>query len=399
MQSPTPTEPKAPSGDASRRQKPVGSVVAGLKRVALFTTLTVSVFFLIEGCASTLLVLREWTQRPSGSTIRHHDPLLGWVSDTSLSRPQFWSGSGLHTNAQGFRGQSEIASRIPVGRIRVVCSGDSFAFSEQVGDDEAWCHLLTRQDQRLETVNIGLSGYGIDQAYLRYVRDTAPLDYDIHLFTFIGPDLTRVGKRDHYGYAKPYFQLEDDTLVVKGVPVPSALPRLTRFSTWLSQHVRSLELGNRMARRIASMLSSEPAARSERQEMERERIAPLAEQIFRRVQQLSEEKNSVAVFVYLPLEQEFDETLPWADSCEACDTWRPWVGAVMDSLGYNFIDLTPTLREVPWDTAIDFFIPGDGHYTAAGNAWVAETLYDRLRSLPDVASLLESPEDRADGAN
>ena len=71
----------------------------------------------------------------------------------------------------------------------------------------------------------------------------------------------------------------------------------------------------------------------------------------------------------------------------------------MDSLGYNFIDLTPALREVPWDTAIRFFIPGDGHYSAAGNAWVAESLYDRLRNLPDVASLLESPEDSVDGAN
>ena len=134
-------------------------------------------------------------------------------------------------------------------------------------------------------------------------------------------------------------------------------------------------------------------------ELERERIAPLTKQVFRQVQQLNEEKNSVAVFVYLPLEQEFDETLPWADSCEACETWRPWVGAVMDSLGYNFIDLTPALRQVPWDEAIGFFIPGDGHYSAAGNAWVAETLYDHLRSVPGVASLLESPEDSADGAN
>ncbi len=391
MNSPTPAEPKEPPAHTRPGRKPVGSVVAPLKRAALFMTITVSVFLLVEGCSSTLLALREWTQRSSGSTIRHYDPLLGWVTDTSLSRPQLWSGSGLHTNAQGFRGRSDIASRVPAGRIRVLCSGDSFAFGEQVGDDEAWCHLLTRQDQRLETVNFGLSGYGVDQAYLRYRRDTAPLEYSVHLFTFIGPDFTRVGKRDHHGYAKPYFELEDDTLVVEGVPVPRALPRLTRFSTWVSQHVRSLELGSRIARRITGTFSSQPASRSERMELERERIAPLAKQIFRQVQQLNEEKNSVAVFVYLPLEPEFDETLPWADSCEACETWRPWVEAVMDSLGYNFIDLTPALREVPWDAAIGFFIPGDGHYSAAGNAWVAESLYDHLRSLPDVAPLLEPP--------
>jgi hypothetical protein len=373
--------------------------VAPIKRAALFMTITVSVFLLVEGGSSTLIVLREWTQRPSGSTIRRYDPLLGWVTKPSLSLPQLWNGSGLHTNSQGFRGQQDIAGRVPDGRIRVLCSGDSFAFGEQVGDDEAWCQRLTQQDERLETVNFGLSGYGIDQAYLRYIRDTAPLEYDIHLFTFISADFTRVGMRDHHGYAKPYFQLENDTLVVEGVPVPRALPKLTRFSTWVSQHVRSLQLGSRLARRITGTFSSQPPSRSRRTELERERIAPLVKQIFRQVQRLNEEKNSVAVFVYLPLEQEFDETLPWADSCEACETWRPWVGAVMDSLGYNFIDLTPALRGVPWDTAIRLFIPGDGHYSAAGNAWVAESLYDHLRSLPDVAPLLESPQDSADGAN
>jgi len=375
------------------------TVVLLLKRVALFLTITAAVFLLIEGCSSTILVLNEWTPRSSSGPVRRYDPLLGWVTNPSLSLPDFWSGSGLHTNAQGFRGQADIARRVPPGRIRVLCSGDSFAFSEQVGDDEAWCQLLTLLNQRLETVNFGQSGYGVDQAYLRYVRDTAPLEYNIHLFTFIGPDLTRMGRTDHYGYAKPYFQLEADTLVVKGVPVPRLLPRVRRLSTWLSERVQSLQLVDRIARRASRTFASKPVTRSERMELARQRIGPLARQVFRRVQRLNKEKNSVAVFVYLPTEMELDETLPWVSSCISCETWRPWVAAAMDSLGYNFIDLTPALREVPLETAIRFFIPGDGHYTAAGNAWVAESLYDRLRSLPDVAPLLESRKDSEDAAN
>jgi len=370
-----------------------------LKRVSLFLAITAVVFLLIEGCSSTVLVLHEGTRRPSGSSLRHHDPLLGWVANPSLSRPGLWSGSGFHTNSQGFRGQSEISSRVQTGRIRVLCSGDSFALGQHVGDDEAWCQLLTQLDQRLETVNIGEPGYGIDQAYLRYVHDTAPLEYDIHLFTFIGPDFTRVDKSDHYGYAKPYFQLEADTLVVKGVPVPRVLPGLRRLSTWLSENVRSLRLGNRIAGQVSSTFGPEPLGRKERMELERQRVAPLAKQVFRQVRQLNEEKNSVAVFVYLPLESELDETLPWASSCESCKIWRPWVVSVMDSLGYNFIDLTPALREVPLDTAVRFFLPGDGHYSVAGNAWVAESLYDRMHRLPEVAPLLESPQDSADAKN
>jgi hypothetical protein len=367
-----------------------------LKRVVLFLSITAAVFLLIEGCSSTILVLHEWTRRPSSSLVRRYDPLLGWVMNPSLSLPDSWSGSGLHTNAQGFRGQSDITNYVPSGRIRVLCTGDSFALGEQVGDDEAWCQLLTRLDERLETVNLGQSGYGVDQAYLRYVRDTAPLEYDIHLFTFIGPDLTRMGRTDHHGYAKPYFQLEADTLVVKGVPVPRALPRFRRLSTWLSERVQSLQLVSLVARRASR--ASKPVTRSERMDLTRKRIGPLAKQVFHRVQRLNMEKNSVAVFVYLPTETELHETLPWVSSCISCETWRPWVAAAMDSLGYHFIDLTPALREVPLDTAIRFFIPGDGHYSVAGNAWVAESLYDRLRSLPDVAPLLESPKDSGGGA-
>jgi hypothetical protein len=52
---------------------------------------------------------------------------------------------------------------------------------------------------------------------------------------------------------------------------------------------------------------------------------------------------------------------------------------------HNLGDLTPALREVPWDGAIRFFVPGMGAYSAAGNAWVAETLCDHLRSLPVAA--------------
>ncbi len=220
MSSSTSTDLKEPSAHTEPRLEPVRSVLGLVKRVALFLTITAAVFLLIEGCSTTILVLHEWTRRSSSGPVRRYDPLLGWVTNPSLSLPDFWSGSGLHTNAQGFRGQSDIARHIPSGRIRVLCSGDSFAFSEQVGDDEAWCQLLTRLDERLETVNFGQSGYGVDQAYLRYVRDTAPLEYDLHLFTFIGPDLTRMGRTDHHGYAKPYFQLEADTLVGGEPPDP-----------------------------------------------------------------------------------------------------------------------------------------------------------------------------------
>ena len=68
-------------------------------------------------------------------------------------------------------------------------------------------------------------------------------------------------------------------------------------------------------------------------------------------------------------------------------------------LALPFIDLTPGLRAVPASKAASFFFPegqpAEGHYTEAGNAWVAEQLYRRLRDYPPVNALLagtgESP--------
>ena len=387
----TPPDVQESSPHAEPDRKTERSAGRLLGQAALFVTITLALLMLLEGCSSTLLVFREWSQRPTSSTIRRYDPLLGWVMLPSLSRPDVWDGAGLRTNSRGFRGQHETSDRVPPGRIRVLCSGDSFALGERVGDEQAWCQRLTELDPRLETVNFGQSGYGIDQVYLRYVRDTAPLDYHMHLFTFIATDIRRTGEKDHHGYAKPYLELDADTLAVRGVPVPRVLPRLTRFSTWLSDHFRTLEVGGRIARRVTRIFASGPTAPADPEDLELQRIGPVAKELFRQTQMRNEEKNSVAVFVYLPVERELGEVAWWATSCRSCEIWRPWVTAVMDSVGYNFIDLTPALQGVPLDTAIRFFIPGDGHYSAAGNEWVAETLYDRLQQLPDVAALLASP--------
>src|SRR5579872_941799 len=55
------------------------------------------------------------------------DPLLGWVNLQSMNVPDLYGpGLGLTTNARGFRGEREIEDEIPMGKTRIVCSGDSF---------------------------------------------------------------------------------------------------------------------------------------------------------------------------------------------------------------------------------------------------------------------------------
>src|SRR5205085_2920337 len=107
-------------------------------------------------------------------------------------------------------------------------------------------------EPRLETGNLAVLGYGIDQAYLRYQRDAASLHHDLHLFAFIGADLERVGQAFLYGYSKPRLRLEGDALAVDNVPVPRGLPAVARLLGRFSRELRSVQLAQRGLARLGA---------------------------------------------------------------------------------------------------------------------------------------------------
>ncbi len=357
------------------------------KRAGVLVVITVLVFLVVEGSASTVIAVYSSVRGPVEPRAGQYDSLLGWVNIPGLDLPDRWGPEQeVHTEAFGFRSTDDVSAEVSPGRIRLLCSGDSFAFGVGVGDEETWCHLLTRRNEILETVNLGGPGYGIDQAYLRYARDGLLFDHTIHLFTFIGSDIYRIGQASAYGYGKPTFRIEADSLVLDNVPVPRLLPAAARLVRRLSVRLRSVQFISRAARRLG--LSAVPAATVSHGELGR--TAPVAARIFRKVQHLAEENGRLAVFVYLPSVFEVDRD----------GKWRGWTHAVMDSLGLRCIDLTPALRQVGPDEAARFFIPpedpGAGHYSAEGNVWVATTLYDKLCGLPAVARKFAEPRDESD---
>src|SRR6185436_13401342 len=49
--------------------------------------------------------------------------------------------------------------------------GDSFTFGDEVSDEAAWPHVLS-QKLGARVANFGVSGYGTDQAFLRFRQNT-----------------------------------------------------------------------------------------------------------------------------------------------------------------------------------------------------------------------------------
>lgn len=323
----------------------------------------------VEGFASTLLAIAKAREGISHPALSRYDSLLGWVSLPSLRVEDAWGrGRALRTNSRGFRGSREVSGAPPPGRIRAICSGDSFTYGQGVADESTWCEQLSRLDARIEPVNLGEPGYGVDQSFLRYRRDAEGLPHDLHLFAFIGADLDRVAHPRHHGYGKPQLRIEGEELVVTNVPVPRVVPALRRFVRSASEDLRAVELG----RRLIATIDADPFPY---RPPEIGRLGPLVLRVFREVAALSTSRGSVVVFVYLPGEPELEDD----------GRWREWTRNVFATLNYPFIDLTDSLRSVSPEEVVGYFIPPGAeaqyHYSEAGNAWAARTIHSALLGL------------------
>jgi hypothetical protein len=339
-------------------------------------------FLMFEGGSSLFLLGRDILRAvpgPKGPATTQYDTLLGWVNRPGLNVPNHYGpGKHLRINAQGFRGTADVRIPKPADRLRVICSGDSFAFGDGVGDEYTWCARLAQHHPAIETVNMGQKGYGVDQAYLWFRRDGLRLQPDVHLFTFIWDDFTRMQAASTYGASKPVLRLEDGELRAGNVPVPEAssrFPRLASFGReiWAALHgLRAYELAHSLRERMAGPAGIQAPRDSMTWVIASKAIADLAE---------VHRKNS-SVFVVVHMAERLH--VPGSDDrAPNAEEWRRRLRSGADSIGYLYLDLTERLEQLPPDSQVALFIPPDDpHYSERGNAWAAEQLYDYLAALP-----------------
>ncbi len=102
--------------------------------------------------------------------------------------------------------------------------GDSFTYGEEVNHAEAWAHRLSQQ-LSCRIANYGVPGYGTDQAYLKFQKnthDTAPIIilglYQEGILRIVNQYRYLLSKGDPHSF-KPRFILETDTLQLISIPV------------------------------------------------------------------------------------------------------------------------------------------------------------------------------------
>lgn len=369
-----------PPTDASvgkgRSRRALGRVAPALLSVAAVLLTLV----LVEGCASLFLLGHDLASggaaERTSRVYMQPDSLLGWRTVPNLRMPEmFGPGVGLNTNSQALRGLAEYDSVPPPGRIRVLCSGDSFTFGYGVADGENWCAQLEARDPRLQAVNLGNSGYGIDQTYLRYLHEAPGLEHTVHIFALIPDDLRRMRLSEFIARPKPYFRLEEGNPVLHNVPVPTPSP----IADWQQRHertlggVRILELGRRLSRRL---FGSRPAAGYALDEREAEQVML---RLFDDLQRTSEERGIELAVVLL------DGDLPASGSERRL---QQLLEVELPRRGIRFIDLWSRLRSLPAERLESLFDPRWNHYTAGAHRIVADEIYDELSAWPRLRAVL-----------
>lgn len=314
-----------------------------------------------------------------------YDPQLGWASRPGVFLENLYGpGISLRTNAQGFRADHDVAREAPSGRARVICSGDSFTLGYGVADDRTWCARLAAAEPRLETVNLGQGGYGIDQAYLWYLRDGAPLEHTAHVFAVITSDFARMRQREFAGHGKPVLAIEDGKLVTRNVPVPERPSRFPFLGRRLAGAVADLRMAQLVAR-VRGGGHGGPATDAD--DAFDAATWEVAAKVFETLAALHRDKQRTFLVVYLPTRADYD-----ADPSAA---WRGHLGALAPERGFTFVDLVPSLQALPIAAVRTFFIPpgspGAGHYTNEGNQWVADRLRSWLAAMPALRELAAPP--------
>src|SRR5271165_10191 len=349
---------------------------------------TVVLLLLVEGIASVAYTFRDAfaSKRWAEHLHTEYDREIGWINLPNVYLADLYGpGKYLRTNSQRFRNNADFTKSVPPGKTRIICSGDSFTLGYGVDNDHTWPQLLATRTPNIETVNMGQGGYGADQAYLWYKRDGVKLDHDIQVFAFIVDDFRRMQALTFIGYGKPILVVENGQLVTKNVPVPLTMdvwsPKLARAQTAL--------FNLSITRLLRSVFRLDPSAAMAQTQKERNpETSSVLSHMLDDLLATNRAKNSVLVLAYLPTRDEGDLGA----------YWRNFLAEYAHQNGLLYLDLADDLHRLPPQQVEQFFIArgandyqgASGHYTEAGNAFIADLIYQRLLANSETAAKLRS---------
>lgn len=351
-----------------------------------------------EKVGARLLYPRQWdrvttTYRAVLAKMQQRPPYL--IPDTTLGwtvAPARKSENGLYlSSAEGLRSAvqgSSLAGGATTCRIALV--GDSFTFGESVAFEDTWGFQLDRDLKgRCQVLNFGVSGYGIDQMYLRYLQDVRSWHPDLVLFGIVSDDLRRtvstygflIFPDGRFPFNKPRFVLNGDRLEVINRPLqpPDAafahrsihdLPFINYDVGYEKTEWNRPGWGVVEHSYIFRLLTTiYPLHKLPRPETSNAETGSLNRALLLKARQAIVDDGARTLFILFPTEGDFREG--------AGET--PGL-TILKSLDMPHVDLTPCMKA---SGATDLFNAADlyGHYSPKGNRQAARCLIDEVKAV------------------
>jgi len=329
------------------------------------------------------------------STYMSLSPSLGWTV-----RP-YGMTSLYRSNGAGVRIDREYSEGRGGTKTRIATFGDSYTHCDEVSNGETWQSFLSERDTSLEVLNYGVGGYGLDQAYLRYLEEGERFTPRIVIIGFMSANIYRnvnVFRPFHrpgsqIPFSKPRFILDNGQLQL--VPNPlrnpedyaalrrdprTVLAELGRTDHFYADQYSSSFLDVSPTVRLAKIMLS-AANGYFRDDIvvdgvynEDSEAFAVTKRLFDEWVERCTEKDEIPVILIFPNEHDLRRYRDQGDV-----QYAPLL-SYFESKKYRYIDLAQGFQSlgntIPVD---DLFLTV--HYSAKANRLVAEALHDYLKAL------------------
>jgi hypothetical protein len=295
-------------------------------------------------------------------------------------------------------GVAPLAAQKPAGVTRVAAFGCSFTIGVQVGPLKCWPAALDALSPGVEVANLGVAGYGLDQAFLRWRLTHDALDCDEVLLGFLPAAATR-----NLSVYRPALRHWSETLAFKPRFVLALdgelelVPNPARSFAELARLVRTQSELHAVLARTDGWVQRAPAAWAPRgshwshwfatgrlaltllERRGRDPAAALAD--------ASSETYRVTRAIALAMAREVQHSgarfrllvLPDRPALRSAASGRPYwasFAADVNEAGVELLDLSPALLAAG-ALDDDAFWLADGHYAPGAHAVVARALAQR----------------------